>query len=188
MCVSRAACAHVPCAHAAKLLKQHSNVERAQCVASTRGSRPMKRWERIKKKKVGAWREEVGEMFSGSVTEREIWYTHPNRRTLKERSRGRERERKKTGHIPQAPENVLVIFGRLLLIDEWGVFKPLPLWSGFNSDCTWQATECAGTFVILRSHIEWYLTTAWHQKVHRRKDELPLVCLRDPLGSESDLL
>lgn len=79
--------------------------------------------------------------------------------------------RKKTGHIPQAPENVLVILGRVLLIDERGVFKPLPLWSWFNSDCTWQAAECFGTFVIFRSPIQWYLTTAWHHKVHRRKDE-----------------
>lgn len=62
-------------------------------------------------------------MFSGSVTEREREISDTHQQT----DGHSKRAGKKTGHIPQAPENVLVIFGRLLLIDEWGVFKPLPL-------------------------------------------------------------
>lgn len=67
-------------------------------------------------------------MFSGSVTERERERsdTHIQTDGHSKREQGEEKK-EKTGHIPQAPENVRVIFGRLLLIDEWGVFKPLPL-------------------------------------------------------------
>lgn len=152
-----------------KAFNQHSNVERAQCAVSTRGSQPMKKWERVKKRggmrRGGGWNVFRERDREKRERERDPWYTSTNRRTHKKRPE------KKTGHIPQAPENVLVILGRVLLIDERGVFKPLPLWSWFNSDCTWQAAECFGTFVIFRSPIQWYLTTAWHHKVHRRKDE-----------------
>ena len=40
----------------------------------------------------------------------------------------KKRTGKKAGHISQAPENVRVILGLVLLIDEWGVFKLLPLY------------------------------------------------------------
>lgn len=69
-------------------------------------------------------------MFSESVTqrerERERDLIHINKQadTHTYTQKG---NRKKTGHIPRAPENVLVILGRVLLIDEWGVFKPLLL-------------------------------------------------------------
>lgn len=68
-------------------------------------------------------------MFSESVTQRE----RERERSDSHQQTGRhthihtKREQKKTGHIPRAPENVLVILGRVLLIDEWGVFKPLLL-------------------------------------------------------------
>lgn len=35
-------------------------------------------------------------------------------------TKGEQGGKKKNGHISQAPENVLVIFGRVLLIDECG--------------------------------------------------------------------
>lgn len=151
-----------------KAFQQHSNVERAQCAVSTRGSRPMKRWERVKKRggtrrgggwdvfrerdRGRDWREGEGEIpdthqQTGGHTKREL--------------------KKKTGHIPQAPENVLVILGRVLLIDEWGVFKPLPLWSCSNGDCTWQAAECSATFVMTSSPIRWDLASSGAQTESR---------------------
>lgn len=131
-----------------KAFQQHSNVERAQCAVSTRGSRPMRRWERVKKKarghEEGRWVRCFQRAWQREREEGEIPDTHQQtggrtKRELKEK-------KKKAGHIPQAPENVLVILGRVLLIDEWGVFKPLPLWSCSNGDCTWQAAECSATF------------------------------------------
>lgn len=58
----------------------------------------------------------------GGERERSDTHQQTGRHTKRE-----EPEKKKTGHIPRAPENVQVILGLVLLIDEWGVFKPLPL-------------------------------------------------------------
>ena len=58
---------------------------------------------------------------------------------------------------------MLVILGLVLLIDEWGVFKLLPLRSCFDGDCTWQVAERVGTSVhleqLLYSEISYYSLT-----------------------------
>lgn len=51
------------------------------------------------------------------MTERERSAIHINKQAVE----GTHKKRgEKNGHISQAPENVLVILGRVLLIDEWG--------------------------------------------------------------------
>lgn len=78
------------------------------------------------------WERDRGrERESGGGRERDPIHINKQADTQK----GKSQRKKKTGHIPRAPENVQVILGLVLLIDEWGVFKPLPLWSCFNRDC-----------------------------------------------------
>lgn len=100
--------------------------------------------------------------------ERHPWYTSTNRRLT-----GHKKRAEKNGHISQAPENVLVILRRVLLIDEWGVFKLLPPWSCFNGDCIWQAAECFGTSVIWRSSVQCHRTTRLVTIVIGCEDEEP---------------
>lgn len=71
-----------------------------------------------------------GEMFLESVTHRgrgrgETSLIHTDLQAVS--GTHKKRTGKKAGHISQAPENVRVILGLVLLIDEWGVFKLLPL-------------------------------------------------------------
>lgn len=144
-------------AHMLQSFNLHSSVERARCTVSTRGSRPMRKWERVKKSG-GCGGRSGGEMLSESVTQR------GRKRKERERERSLMHTNKQEGHTKgeQGGKKKMVTFLKHLktcwlfsdaccLLMSVGVFKLLLLWSCFHGDCTWQAAERVGTTVIQRT-------------------------------------
>lgn len=153
-----------------KAFQQHSNVERAQCAVSTRGSRPMKRWERVKKR--GGTRRGGG------------WDV------FRERDRGRE-GREGEGEIPDTHQQTGGHTKRELKKKKLVTFLRhlKTCWLFWDACCLLMSGECLSHFpsdhvLMVTVHdkqlnaplpLSWpaaLYVEIWHYKARRRKAEL----------------